>query len=378
MKILSIEPTPSPNTMKLNMDESLPGREARNFKEKDYEEAPEYAQKLLAIDGVKGLYHVADFIALERDGKVDWQSILPRAREIFGEGKAEPFVSENRPVTESYGAVDVFIQMFRGIPMQAKLVDGDEERRVGLPERFMAAAMKAGESSPNMIMERKWVEQGARYGTLDEIAENVAEEINAAYDEKRLEDLVTRAFEQEDADKEQDDKEVQKITEEMLDDPDWKKRYAALDRMDPTLEDLPVLRKALGDPKMSIRRLAVVYLGMIEKPEVLPDLYRALEDKSVTVRRTAGDCLSDLGNRDAIGPMTEALKDPSRIVRWRAAMFLYEVGDESAVPALREAQDDPEFEVSMQVKMALERIEKGKAAEGSVWKQMTENLSQTE
>ncbi|HEX7064415.1 MAG TPA: HEAT repeat domain-containing protein, partial [Bacillales bacterium] len=119
-------------------------------------------------------------------------------------------------------------------------------------------------------------------------------------------------------------------------------------------------------------------LGMIEKPEVLPYLYRALKDKSVTVRRTAGDCLSDLGHTDAIGPMTEALKDSSRIVRWRAAMFLYEVGDESAVPALREAQDDSEFEVALQVKMALERIEKGKSAEGSVWKQMTDSLLQSE
>ncbi|HEU5139418.1 MAG TPA: virulence factor, partial [Bacillales bacterium] len=50
----------------------------------------------------------------------------------------------------------------------------------------------------------------------------------------------------------------------------------------------------------------------------------------------------------------------------------------SAIAALREAQDDPEFEVSLQVKMALERIEKGKSAEGSVWKQMTDSLSKSE
>ena len=58
--------------------------------------------------------------------------------------------------------------------------------------------------------------------------------------------------------------------------------------------------------------------------------------------------------------MIRALKDKSKIVRWRAAMFLYEVGDENALPALKEAEDDPEFEVALQIKMAIERIEGGK------------------
>jgi HEAT repeat protein len=70
--------------------------------------------------------------------------------------------------------------------------------------------------------------------------------------------------------------------------------------------------------------------------------------------------------------MIKALRDPSKIVRWRAARFLYEVGDETAIPALREAQDEPEFEIRMQLKLALERIEGGEAAVGSVWQQMTQ------
>ncbi|GAA3327103.1 hypothetical protein GCM10020331_065740 [Ectobacillus funiculus] len=107
---------------------------------------------------------------------------------------------------------------------------------------------------------------------------------------------------------------------------------------------------------------------------MLPLLYDAMNDKSVTVRRTAGDCLSDIGDEEAMPVMTQALKDPSKLVRWRAAMFfLYESGDESALPALREAQDDPEFEVAMQARLAIERIEGGEEAKGSVWKQMTES-----
>jgi HEAT repeat protein len=102
-----------------------------------------------------------------------------------------------------------------------------------------------------------------------------------------------------------------------------------------------------------------------------------MKDKAVTIRRTAGDCLSDLGNESAIPVMIEALKDKNKLVRWRAAMFLYELGDESAIPALKAAENDQEFEVSMQIKMALARIEGGEEAKGSVWKQMTETMKQS-
>src|SRR5690606_11098381 len=89
------------------------------------------------------------------------------------------------------------------------------------------------------------------------------------------------------------------------------------------------------------------------------------------VRRTAGDTLSDLGDPAATGPMIAALADANKLVRWRAARFLYEAGDESAVPALRKAAEDEEFEVRLQAQIALERIERGEEAAGSVWQQMT-------
>lgn len=59
-------------------------------------------------------------------------------------------------------------------------------------------------------------------------------------------------------------------------------------------------------------------------------------------------------------------------------MFLYELGDESALPALKQAADDPEFEVKMQINMAIERIEGGEEAKGSVWHQMTQATKQKE
>ncbi|ASS90983.1 virulence factor [Bacillaceae bacterium ZC4] len=371
MNIKSIEPTPSPNTMKVILDQELPAGKRNNYKKENAHEAPKEIQSILAIEGVKGVYHVADFMAIERNSKYHWQDILSEVRSIFGE-QVEDNSQDAYSPEEGYGEVKVFIQMFHGLPMQVKLTDGHEERRYGLPERFRNMIMEVQKHANNVVLEREWKEHGVRYGDLDAIGQEVVDEISAAYPDDRLERIKNRIIHQKD-EKETFKRFSYKVTVDMLDDPDWQKRFAHLEQMDPTLEDLDVLEKALNDEKASIRRLATVYLGMLEDPAVLPLLYKALKDKSVTVRRTAGDALSDIGDKAAIPEMAKALKDKSKLVRWRAAMFLYEVGDESVLKELKEAEDDPEFEVKMQIKMAIERIEKGEEAKGSVWKQMTES-----
>jgi hypothetical protein len=371
MNIKSIEPTPSPNTMKVLLDEELPFGISHNYKPDNVEKAPAIIQQLMKIEGVKGIYHVADFLAIERNPKYDWKEILTKVREAFGEDV--DYIQDNQQVrNDHFGEVKVYVQMLYGLPMQVKLTDGQEERRVGLPQPFMDAVLEAQKHAGNIVFERKWVEKGVRYGTFEEIGAEVVEELSAAYPPERLERMVQMFKSGEQAKTQK--RSSFKVTEEMLDDLDWTKRYAALEQMaEPTEEDLSVLAKALKDEKVAIRRLATAYLGMIGGKKVLPYLYEALKDKAVSVRRTAGDCLSDIGDPEAMPVMIEVLKDPSKLVRWRAAMFLYEVGDESALPALKAAENDPEFEVSMQVKMAIERIEGGEEAKGSVWKQMTES-----
>ncbi|GGA77972.1 conserved virulence factor C family protein [Ornithinibacillus halotolerans] len=370
MKIVSIEPTPSPYSMKINVDEMLPDGKTENYKLDDnLSNAPTYIQELFGIKGVKGIYRVIDFIALERDARTPWEKILPEVERILGSVEENESKANDKvvPVEEHYGEVNVFVQMFRYIPTQIKLEEGENEYRFGLPGRFMNAAIEASTASDNMLAERKWVEQSPRYGDVEEIGKEVVEEISASYDDERLKELVRYALDNKTA-----PSRWIKVTLEMLDNPDWRERYAVLDRMDPTLDDLPVLDRALDDEKASIRRLATAYLGMLDDKKVLPYLYKALKDKAVNVRRTAGDCLSDLSFTEATPEMIETLKDKSRLVRWRAAMFLYEIGDESAIPALEEALEDPEFEVRMQAKMALARIRGGEEAKGSIWHQMAQ------
>ncbi|MEN1968087.1 conserved virulence factor C family protein [Lentibacillus sp. N15] len=377
MKIVSIEPTPSPHSMKINLDERLANGHTENYKRDDeLIDAPDYVKQLFDINGVKGLYRVIDFIALERNPRVSWEEILPAVRDVLGSAEentdTDQLFTNHMSTDDHYGEVKVFIQSFRHLPVQVKLQDGENEQRFALPERFMNATMEASAASDNMLMERKWVEQSPRYGDMEAIGHEIVEEITASYDEARLQQLLQAAL----SDNYTEENQApirKKITLAMLDNPNWKDRYAALDQMaDPTVDDLGILDKALDDQKASIRRLATAYLGMIEDREVLPYLYKALKDKAVNVRRTAGDCLSDLGFAEAIPEMIDALSDPNRLVRWRAAMYLYEVGNETAIPALKKTLDDPEFEVRMQTKMALARIAGGEKAEGSIWYQMAQ------
>jgi hypothetical protein len=371
LKIKAIEPTPSPNTMKINLDQELPIGKSHNYKKETSIDAPTIIQAILQIEGIKGVYHVADFLAVERNAKYDWKELLPQVRQAFGETTA---VTANiNKLDEHFGEIKVEIQMFKDIPIQVKLTDNSTEQRFGMPDYFLKAREQAQLPEDNYILLRKWQNQGVRYGDFDQIGQEVVEELIAAYPKERLEALVTKAQDAETPIVQKAKRTRKKVTTKDLDNPNWQLRYQLLEQMDdPELKDLPILEKALQDEKPSIRRLATVYLGMIKDKGVLPLLYKALKDKTVTVRRTAGDCLSDLGFPEAAEEITKALKDSSKLVRWRAAMFLYEAGDEESLPALKEAENDPEFEVSMQIKMAIERIEGGEEAKGSVWKQMTE------
>ncbi|NDI33561.1 conserved virulence factor C family protein [Chengkuizengella sediminis] len=371
MKIISIEPTPSPNSMKINIDESLPTGVRKTYTSENKEKAPELMKQILDIKGVTSIFHTVDFLAVDRVPNADWKTILEQVKDIFGEGQA---VNDFDSMNQGFGEVKVYVQTFRKIPMQIRVKSEMEEARESLPERFTNAAIEAGLASPNLIKERKLEEWGIRYGEPKDIAMEVLEELDASYNGERIKGLLQQAQHTN-----VDDTPIiiGKMTLEdavkALDNPDWRRRFAALDQMEPTAEVLPIISKTLKDPKASIRRLAVVYLGEIQNAEVLPLLVEALKDTSVSVRRTAGDTISDIGDPQAIEPMIQALKDVNKLVRWRAARFLYEVGDETALAALEEAENDPEFEVSLQVKMALERIKSGEEAAGTVWQQMTKS-----
>ena len=118
-----------------------------------------------------------------------------------------------------------------------------------------------GAEVENYILLRKWADYGIRYGEKTEIGEIVIQEIEAAYPDERLQEIILQS-------KEGETETIQRGRKITLDEfavDEWEKRFQLLDQIpDPDMSDIPVLERALEDEKMSIRRLATVYLGMIE------------------------------------------------------------------------------------------------------------------
>jgi len=379
LKLLSIETTPNPNSMKLNLDETLAKGIAITYTHEHIGDCPTYIEKILAIPGVSSVFRLADFMAIQRKPTAGWEDILSQARVAFEDASLNNTMPEPAEASDmKWCEVTVSVQYFRNLPMLVKVSSGSETTRLPLPERFGRAIERAMGASENMLLERKWKDEGLRYGELRDVGEALVREISAVYDEKKLKELVERAYHPDLCEK------AKASRDELMqafESPKWEERFAALKELgrDATAQidsqALSLIIRATKDPKMSIRRLAVVFLGLIKTPEVLAPLCEALKDEAVGVRRSAGDALTDLGDRQAIGPMVETLRDPNKLVRWRASRFLYELGDESALPALREAQDDREFEVAMQIRQAIERIESGKVGQGPVWRQMTQGTN---
>lgn len=378
MNILTIEPTPSPNSMKLHLDETLPAGVRRTYLKDNRHFASPFIRGLLDIEGVKSVFHTADFIALERFPHADWARILKEVCSLFGQPQMGDLQEEKNAAT-LFGEVQVYVQYFRGIPMQIRVQAQGKEERIGLSERFVHAVTKI--ASATLMKERKLSNYGIRYGELTEIAHEVELELEAAYTEERIASLVQQAIAKGPTDKpfiEERREWSEEELEQHISDPDWRIRYAALDWIEPTPERLELIANALHDERPQIRRLAVVYLGEMKIAACMSLLFEALQDESVSVRRTAGDTLSDIGDPIAIEPMMKALRDKNKLVRWRAARFLYEVGDERALPVLEQAVQDAEFEVALQARMAIERIRSGEEAAGTIWQQMTRSRRQGE
>ncbi|MGO3049492.1 virulence factor [Staphylococcus casei] len=366
MEIVRVEPTPSPNTMKIVLSEKREDNKSNTYTSvKD--EQPKFINDILAIEGVKSIFYVMDFLAVDKQPKFDWEDVLPSVTATLN---AEEDTASQPMPDEHFGEVKAEVLTFKGIPYQIKLTTNTEEKRKQLPEIFIDSMLAAQKDSDNIVFLRKWEDLGIRYGELDDILSEVFDEIIALYPDEKLNSLVDEALK---TDIVVPQKQYQHVTlEEYQAADNWKERLRMLKSFPtPTEQDFPLLGEALSEEqKVPLRREAVVLLGMIENESVLPYLYKGLQDKSPAVRRTAGDCLSDLGFKQALPEMEKALEDPQKIVRWRAAMFIFDEGGPEQLASLKKHIDDPAYDVKLQIEMAISRIENGDEALGSVWKQI--------
>jgi Scaffold protein Nfu/NifU N terminal len=75
MKLLSIETTPSPHCMKLNLDGLISSAKSLTLTSNlELSSAPTIAHRLLNIEGVQEVFLVRNFITLTRKSYADWRS----------------------------------------------------------------------------------------------------------------------------------------------------------------------------------------------------------------------------------------------------------------------------------------------------------------
>ncbi len=137
MKLLSIETTPNPNSMKLNLDERLAKGVAITYTHENRGDCPAYIEKILAIPGVSSVFRIEDFMAIQRKPTTGWEDILSQARVALeyaslNNTKPEPAETSDKKWRE----VTVSVQYFRELPMLVKVSSGSETTRLPLPERF--------------------------------------------------------------------------------------------------------------------------------------------------------------------------------------------------------------------------------------------------
>ncbi|MBX3149589.1 virulence factor [Candidatus Obscuribacterales bacterium] len=370
MQLKSVETTPNPNSMKLNLSETL--EVTKTYSAEDNANCPPFIIELLAITGVKSVFACNDFVTVTRDPRSDWKTILEQATQLFEAGTTSPEVPASgiREAFEKEGQVHVLVQTFRGVPIQVKAVTTDGESRISLGDRFNEVALAIqDETGADFLKERYWADHGVRYGNRDEVANEVAEELRGLFTTESLDQAKQSAT----SGAEQPEIATETLVA-WLDDEDWRRRLAAVQEIKASEETVPLLARALQDENQQVRRLAAAALGTTGSIDAIPVLCTAvLTDPHVGVRRTAGDALSDIGDPLAEPAMCEALQDANKLVRWRAARFLFDVGTNEALPFLERAINDREFEVRLEVEAAIERIREGLQGIGPAWKRIVEN-----
>ena len=78
---IRVDRTPNPAAMKFTLGVPVGGPATY----KDPTEAPEYASRILAMDGVVSVFATSDFVTVTADPAIDWASVTPGIVEVLAE-----------------------------------------------------------------------------------------------------------------------------------------------------------------------------------------------------------------------------------------------------------------------------------------------------
>ncbi|MCD2136995.1 NifU N-terminal domain-containing protein [Salinicoccus halitifaciens] len=95
MEIVRIEPTPSPNTMKITVSEEKGDMKSATYR-KVSDENPDFINKVLELEDVTSVFHAMDFISVDKSPKADWETLIPKIESTFNSGSDDSEVKKNQ------------------------------------------------------------------------------------------------------------------------------------------------------------------------------------------------------------------------------------------------------------------------------------------
>lgn len=87
MEIVRIEPTPSPNTMKITVNETKEEMKSSTYREVT-EDTPVFIARVLELEDVTSVFHALDFISVDKSTKTDWETLIPKIEATFNDADA--------------------------------------------------------------------------------------------------------------------------------------------------------------------------------------------------------------------------------------------------------------------------------------------------
>lgn len=84
MEIVRIEPTPSPNTMKITVSETKEEMKSSTYKEVTAD-TPTFIARVLELEDVTSVFHALDFISVDKSTKTDWETLIPKIEATFND-----------------------------------------------------------------------------------------------------------------------------------------------------------------------------------------------------------------------------------------------------------------------------------------------------
>ena len=76
---ITVERTPNPAAMKFTVGEPVGGPATFT----DGQDSPEFASRILSIDGVNSVFATSDFVTVSADASIDWDAAVPVIVEVL-------------------------------------------------------------------------------------------------------------------------------------------------------------------------------------------------------------------------------------------------------------------------------------------------------